>query len=150
MAKNTFEVSVGKFCGLELKDMWHCRRNVHKSSGFILSNVLGTRARTWVAMGRFTWAGGAGSVFWASLSKAQMKWRIRSSCPPVGTGSASTAACGRMAYWGNWREGGGGREGRAEWEGWEICREDFLGVELGPLGASSSLRLLTSHSPLPI
>src|SRR5260370_25095823 len=117
MAKNTFEVSVGKFCGLELKDIWHCRRNVHKSFGFILSNVSGARARTWVVMDGFTWAGGAGSVFWASLSKAQMKWRIRSSCPPVGAGGAGTSARGGIAYWGDLKVGGRGGERRAGWVG---------------------------------
>src|SRR5260370_14359469 len=109
MAKNAFEVSVGKFCGLELEDIWHCRRNVRKSSGFIPLNVSGARARTWVAMGGFTGAGGAGGVFWASLSKARMKWRIRSSCPPVGAGGASTAACGGGAYLGELRGKGGGK-----------------------------------------
>ena len=115
MVKNTFEVSVGKFCGLELKDIWHCRRNICRSSRLVLSNPSGAQAWTWLTMGALTGAGGAGGLVSASLSRAQMKCWIRSSCPLVGTvGFGIAAWCGTI-YWGNCRvDSGGGWVGSAE------------------------------------
>src|SRR5260370_34687614 len=80
MAKNTLDDSVGKSWGQDLKVIWHCRRKVHRSSGFILLNVSGARTHIWLVAGvGVCTRGTGGAVFCPSLSKAWMKCRIRSS-----------------------------------------------------------------------
>src|SRR5260370_20887419 len=80
MAKNTFDDSVGKSWGQDLKVIWHCRRKVCRSSGFIPLNVSGAWTHIWLVAGVGVCTGGtSGVVFCRSLSKDWMKSRIRSS-----------------------------------------------------------------------
>src|SRR5260370_37734092 len=82
IVKNTLDDSVGKSWGQDLKVIWHCRRKVLRSSGFILLNVSGAQTHIWlVASVGVCTRGTSGAVFCSSLFKAQMNFRIRSSAP---------------------------------------------------------------------
>src|SRR5260370_42410319 len=95
MVKNTLDDSVGKFWGEELNMIWHCKRKVHRSSRFVLSNVSGAQACVWLMAGTGVCAGGVvGAGFCPSLSSAWMKCRIRSSNPVDSGGTIGAVGAG--------------------------------------------------------
>ena len=108
MVKNTLDDLVGKFWGEELNVIWHCKRKVHRSSGFVLSNISGAQAHVWLMVSAGVCASGAGGVgFCPSLSSAWMNCRIRSS-EPVGPGGTDVVVGAGFMGGGKLVSSGGG------------------------------------------
>src|SRR5258705_13431185 len=66
MAKKTLVASVEYCHGYELKVIWHCSKNAHRSLGLEPSNMSGARMRDWLVVGGL---GGGVAVFWAIVGK---------------------------------------------------------------------------------
>ena len=54
--KNTFTACIMYCCGYKLNVIWHCRRNIWRSSRFDLSNMSGGHTQVWL----LTWGTGGG------------------------------------------------------------------------------------------
>src|SRR5258708_13890112 len=65
MAKKTLAASVEYCCGYELKVIWHCSKNAHRSSGLEPSNMSGAQMWDWLVVGGL---GGGVAVFWPIVS----------------------------------------------------------------------------------
>src|SRR6266446_313760 len=65
MAKKTLVMSIEYCCGYELKVIWHCSKNAHRSLGLEPSNVSGARTWDWLVVGGL---GGGAAVFWPIVS----------------------------------------------------------------------------------
>src|SRR5258707_7362680 len=65
MVKNTLVASVEYCCGYELKVIWHCSKNAHRSSGLEPLNVSRAQTQNWLVVGGL---GGGMAVFWPIVS----------------------------------------------------------------------------------
>src|SRR5258705_10244298 len=111
MAIKTLVASVEYCHGYELKVIWHCSKNAHRSSGLEPSNVSRAWTRDWLVVGGL---GGGTAMFWPIVSSA---------CTNCWTGSialvdgcAETGGdCCRVGGVRELHDGGGGEDGISPW-----------------------------------
>src|SRR5258705_12924574 len=111
MAKKTLVASIEYCCRYELKVIWHCSKNAHRSSGLEPLNVSGAWTWDWLIVGGL---GGGTAVFWPIVS---------STCTNCWTGSialvdscAETGGdCCRVGGVCKLHDGGGWEDGISPW-----------------------------------